>query len=68
MSRATALAPDVVDSQPEQRLCRPSVPHALLDEAQAEQALWQEFRNHDASISNALTKALWLHGTVIPAL
>jgi hypothetical protein len=61
-SRATVLAPDVVASQPEQRLRRPSVPHALLDEAQAEQAMWQEFRDHDASISNALTKALRLHG------
>jgi hypothetical protein len=34
----------------------------LLDEAQAEQALWQEFRDHDASLNNALTEALRLHG------
>jgi hypothetical protein len=38
------------------------VSRALLDEAQAEQALWQEFRDHGASINNALTEALRLHG------
>jgi hypothetical protein len=38
------------------------IPRALLDEAQAEQALWQEFRDHGASINNALTEALRLHG------
>jgi hypothetical protein len=38
------------------------MPHALLDEAQAEQALWQEFCDHDASINNALTEAMWIHG------
>jgi hypothetical protein len=38
------------------------VPRALLDEVQAEQALWQEFREHDASLNSALTEALWLHG------
>jgi cytochrome P450 len=38
------------------------VPHALLDEAQVEQALWQEFRDHGTSINNALTEALRLHG------
>jgi hypothetical protein len=30
--------------------------------SRAEQALWQEFRDHSTSINNALTEALWLHG------
>jgi hypothetical protein len=37
------------------------VPHSLLDEAQVEQALWQEFCAHDASLNAALTEALELH-------
>jgi hypothetical protein len=44
------------------------VPHALLDETHAEQALWLEFRDHDTSINNTLTEALQLHGGVVPAL
>jgi hypothetical protein len=36
---------------------------AHFDEAQAEQALWQEFRHHDASNNNALTEALRVHGS-----
>jgi hypothetical protein len=61
-SRSAPPASDVVVSQPKQGLRRPSVPHALLDEAQVEQALWQEFRDHGTSINNALTEALRLHG------
>jgi hypothetical protein len=38
------------------------VPRALLDEAQSEQALWQEFRDHDTFINNALTEVLRIHG------
>jgi hypothetical protein len=37
------------------------VPPAHFDEARAKRALWQEFRDHDASINNALTEALWIH-------
>jgi hypothetical protein len=37
-------------------------PAAHFDEAQAEQALRQEFRDHGASINNALTEALRIHG------
>jgi hypothetical protein len=37
------------------------VPQTLLDEAQAEQALWQEFRVHGASLNATLTEALRLH-------
>jgi hypothetical protein len=38
------------------------VPRALLDEAQAEQPLWQEFRDHSAPINNTLTEALRIYG------
>jgi hypothetical protein len=38
------------------------VPRALLDKAWAEQALWQEFCDHGASINNALTEVLRIHG------
>jgi hypothetical protein len=31
---------------------------AYFNEAQAEQALWQEFRDHGASLNNALNEAL----------
>jgi DNA polymerase III psi subunit len=61
-SRAAPLAPDAATSQLEQRLHHPGVLQTLLDEAQAEQALWQEFRVHDASLNAALTEVLRLHG------
>jgi hypothetical protein len=35
---------------------------AHFDEVQAEQVLWQEFRDHDASIKNTLNEALRVHG------
>jgi cytochrome P450 len=35
---------------------------ALLDKVQAEQVLWQEFREHGTSLNAALTEALRLHG------
>jgi hypothetical protein len=37
------------------------VPPTYFNEAQAEQALWQEFRDHGASLSNALNEALRIH-------
>jgi hypothetical protein len=40
------------------------MPCTLLDEVQAKQALWQEFREHDASLNTALAEALWLHGSL----
>jgi hypothetical protein len=61
-SRAVPPAPDVAISQLEQGLRRPVVPRALLDEVQAEQALWQEFREHITSLNAALTEALRIHG------
>jgi hypothetical protein len=60
-SRAALPALGVVDSQPEQGQRHHGVLRALLDEAQAEQALWQEFRDHGTSLNNALTEALRLH-------
>jgi hypothetical protein len=38
-----------------------SVPPAYFNEAQAEQALWQEFRDHGSSLNNALSEALRIH-------
>jgi hypothetical protein len=61
-SHAAPPASDVAVSHPEQGLRRPGVPPAHFDEAQAEQALWQEFRDHSVSINNALTEVLWIHG------
>jgi hypothetical protein len=55
-------------ARPRCRRCAPSqeqghasVPPAHFDEAQAEQALWQEFRDHDVSLNNALNEALRIH-------
>jgi hypothetical protein len=53
---------DVAVAQPEQELHHSGAPRAPLDEAQAEQALWQEFRDHGASINNAPTEALRIQG------
>jgi hypothetical protein len=35
--------------------------HHYID-AQAEQGLWEELRDHDASLNQALNEALWIHG------
>jgi hypothetical protein len=61
-SHATPPVPDVAVSHPEQRLRRLIAPPAHFDEARAEEAMWQEFRDHDVSINNALTEALRIHG------
>jgi hypothetical protein len=61
-SQAAPPASDVTVSQPEQGLHHPSALPTLFDDAQAEQALWQEFRDRGASIKNALTEALRIHG------
>jgi hypothetical protein len=63
-SRAVRPASDVVVARPEQGRGHAGVPTAHFDEAQAEQALWQEFRDHGASINNALTEALRVHGVL----
>jgi hypothetical protein len=61
-SRVVPLAPDATVLQLEQGQRHPGVPHALFDEAQADQALWQKFHAHGASLNAALTEALRLHG------
>jgi hypothetical protein len=61
-SHAAPPAPDVAVTHPEQGPRRADAPPAHSNEAQAEQALCQEFRDHDVSINNALTEALGIHG------
>jgi hypothetical protein len=46
---------------PEKERERAIAPPAYFNEAQAEQALWQEFRDHGASLNNALNEALRIH-------
>jgi hypothetical protein len=36
-------------------------PPAHFIDAQAEQGLWEELRDHDASLNRALNEALWIH-------
>jgi hypothetical protein len=62
MSNVAPPASDVTISHPEQGLHRPGAPPAHFDKAHAEQALWQEFCDHDISINNALTDSLQIHG------
>jgi hypothetical protein len=38
-----------------------SAPPAHFNEGQAEQVLWQEFRDHGASLNNALNEAVRIH-------
>jgi hypothetical protein len=49
-------------TRPEKKRGHADVSPAHFDEAQAEQALWQEFRDHDTSLNNALNEALRIHG------
>jgi hypothetical protein len=46
----------------EQGLRGTDAPPGHFDEAQAEQALWQEFRDYGAWINNVLIEALRVHG------
>jgi hypothetical protein len=39
-----------------------AAPPAHFIEAQAEQGLWQELRDHDASLNRELNEALRIHG------
>jgi hypothetical protein len=58
-SRADLPAPDATVARLKQEPA--SAPPAHFNEAQAEQALWQEFRDHGASLNNALNEALRIH-------
>jgi hypothetical protein len=60
-SRAVLPAPDVTVARPEQEREHTSTPSAHFNDAQADQALWQEFQDHDASLNNALNEALRIH-------
>jgi hypothetical protein len=59
--RAALPAPDGTAARPEQEREHASVPPAYFSEAQAKQALWQEFRDHGVSLNNALNEALRIH-------
>jgi hypothetical protein len=61
-SRSALLAPNAVVACPEQERGHAGAPPAHYDEAQDEQALWQEFRDHGASLNNTLNEALRIHG------
>jgi hypothetical protein len=60
-SRAGVPTPDVTVAHLEHEREHASVPPDHFNEAQAEQALWQEFRDHDTSLNNALNEALRIH-------
>jgi hypothetical protein len=49
-------------ARPEQERERADAPLAHFASAQAEQALWQEFHDHGASLNRALNEALRIHG------
>jgi hypothetical protein len=61
-SCAVLPALDAAVAHLERDLGRGGAPPTHFDEAQAEQALWQEFRDHGTSINNALTEVLRVHG------
>jgi hypothetical protein len=60
-SRAGLPAPNTTVVRLEQEREPAGAPPAYFNEAQAEQALWQEFRDHGASLNNSLNEALWIH-------
>jgi hypothetical protein len=57
-SRAGPPAPDGIVTRAERDQEQASAPPAHFNEARAKQALWQEFRDHSASLNNALNEAL----------
>jgi hypothetical protein len=63
-SRAILPAQDGTAAHSEQEREHVSAPPAHFCEAQAEQALRQEFRDHDASLNNALNEALQIQGVL----
>jgi hypothetical protein len=54
-------ASDGTAARPEQERERTNVPLAHFANTQAEQALWQEFCDHDASLNRVLNEALRIH-------
>jgi hypothetical protein len=61
-SRAALPASDGIAERPEQERERVNAPPAHFADAQTEQALWQEFCDHGASLNRALNEALRIHG------
>jgi hypothetical protein len=61
ISHTATPALDVAVAHTEQGLRRADAPPTHFNKDQAKQAFWQEFRDHDASINNVLTKALRIH-------
>jgi hypothetical protein len=57
-SCAALPAPDGTAARPEQEREHASAPPTHFSEAQAEQALWEEFRNHGTLLNNTLNEAL----------
>jgi hypothetical protein len=61
-SRTALPALDGTAARPEQERERVSAPPTHFSETQAEQALWEEFRDHGSSLNRALNEALRIHG------
>jgi hypothetical protein len=60
-SRAVLPASDSAATRPEQERERAITPPPHFGDARAEQELWQEFREHGASLNWALNEALRIH-------
>jgi hypothetical protein len=60
-SRAALPASGGTAARLEQEEERVNAPPAHFSKAQAEQALWEEFRGHGASLNRVLNEALWIH-------
>jgi hypothetical protein len=61
-SHAALPASNGTAACPEQERERVNAPPAHFANAQDEQALWQKFRDHGASLNRALNEALRIHG------
>jgi hypothetical protein len=61
-SRAVVPASDSAAARLEQERECADAPPVHFASAQAEQALWQEFRDHGASLNHALNEVLRIHG------
>jgi hypothetical protein len=59
--RAALPTPDAVVACPEQERGHAGASPAHFSEVQAEQVLWQEFRDRGTSLNNTLNEALWIH-------
>jgi hypothetical protein len=60
-SRAALPASGRTEARLEQGRRHASVPPAHFDDAEEEQALWPEFRDHGSSLNRALNEALRIH-------